>query len=117
MCDDAEKSCLGKQAELVEEGLRNSLVAEEGGRACVGRLVAFALALGSDGGADLGEGICEVVRSVDEGSAGVADGDADELDASPIFAKGCEKGEVLVGLLVVFLMASEIPAKADLEEE
>ncbi len=31
VCDDAEKSCLGKQAELVEESLRNSLVVEEGG--------------------------------------------------------------------------------------
>ena len=56
VCDDAEKSCLGEKAELVKEGLRNSLVVEEGGRACVGRLVAFALALGGDGGANLGEG-------------------------------------------------------------
>ena len=61
---------------------------EEGGRACVWRLVSFALALGGDGGADLGEGGCEVVCSVGEGGAGVADGDADELDASPVFAEG-----------------------------
>ncbi len=72
--------------------------------------MAFALALGGDGWADLGEGSCEVVRSVDEGGAGVADGDADELDASPIFAEDCEEGEVLVGLLFVFLIAPEVPA-------
>ena len=67
--------------------------------------------------ADFGEGGREVVRGVDEGSAGVADGDADELHASPVFAEGCEEGEVFVGLLVVFLMAAEVPAEADLEEE
>ncbi len=59
---------------------------EEGGLARVGRLVSFSFAFGSDGGADLGEGGCEVVRGVDEGGAGVADGDADELDSSPIFS-------------------------------
>ncbi len=108
---------MGKKAELVEDGLRNSLVVEEGGRACVGRLVAVALALGGDRGANLGEGGCEVVRCVDKGGAGVTDGDANELDASPVFAKGCEKGEILVGLLVVFLMATEVPTEADFEKE
>ena len=117
MCDDAEESCLRKQAGLVKEGLSNSFVVEEGGRADFGRLVAFAFALGGDRGADLGEGICEVVRSVDEGSAGVADGDANELNASPIFAEGCEEGEVFLGLLFAFLMAAEVPVVADLEEE
>ncbi len=117
MCDDADQSCLSKQAELVEEGLRDSFVVEKGGRADFGRLVAFAFALGGDRRANLGEGICEVVCSVDEGSAGVADGDADEFHASPVFAEGCEEGEVFVGLLVVFLMAAEVPAEADLKEE
>jgi hypothetical protein len=106
---------LRKQAELVEEGLRNYLVVEEGGRANFGRLVVFAL--GGDGGADLGEDSCEVVRSVDEGGAGVADGDANELAASLLFAEGCEEREILVGLLIVFLVAAKVPAKADLEEE
>ena len=77
-----------ERAELVEEGLRNSFVVEEGGRARVGRIVSFAFALGGDGGADFGEGGCEVVRGVDEGGACVADGDADELDASSIFSEG-----------------------------
>ena len=76
-----------ERAELVEEGLRNLFVVGEGGRARVGRLVTFAFALGGDGGADFGEGGCEVVRGVDEGGACVADGDADELDASLIFSE------------------------------
>ena len=63
---------------------------EKGGRARVGRLVSFSLAFGGDGGADFGEGRCEVVRGVDERGAGVADGDAYELDWSPIFSKGGE---------------------------
>jgi hypothetical protein len=63
---------------------------EEGGRDCVGRLVSFSFVFGSVGGADLGEGGCEVVRGVDEGGAGVTDGDAYELDSSPVFSKGYE---------------------------
>ncbi len=63
---------------------------EEGGRARVGRFVSFTLALGGDGRADLGEGGREVVRSVDEGGVGVADGDGDKLYASPISSKGGE---------------------------
>ncbi len=78
-------------AEFVEEGLRNHFVMKEGGRARVGCLVSFAFALGGDGGADLGEGGCEVVRSVDEGGACVADGDDDKLDASPIISEGINK--------------------------
>ncbi len=77
-----------ERAELVEEGFRNHFVVEEGGRARVGRLVSFAFALGGDGGADFGDGGYEVVSGVDEGGACVADGDADELDASPIFSEG-----------------------------
>ncbi len=50
--------------------------------------MSFAFALGGDGGADFSEGGCEVVRIVDEGGACVADGDADKLDASPIFSEG-----------------------------
>ncbi len=78
-----------ERAEFVEEGLRNPFVVEEGGRARIGRLVlSFAFALGGDGGADFGKGGCEVVRNVDEGGACVADGDDDELDASPIISEG-----------------------------
>ncbi len=77
-----------ERSELVEVGLRDPFVVEEGGRARVGRLVSFAFALGGDGEADFGEGGCQVVRGVDEGGACVADGDADEFGASPIFSEG-----------------------------
>ena len=63
---------------------------EEGGRARVGRLVLFSFAFRGDGGADLGEGGCEVVRGVDEGGAGVTNGDAKKLDSFPISSKGGE---------------------------
>ena len=63
---------------------------KEGGRARVGRLVAFSFVFGGDGWADLGEGVCEVVHDVDEGGAGVANGDTDELNSSPIFSEGGE---------------------------
>ncbi len=79
-----------KLAKLVEEGLRNPFVVEGGGRARVMCLVSFAFALGGDEGADFGEGGCEIVRGVDEGSACVADGDADELGAFPIFSEGAK---------------------------
>ncbi len=63
---------------------------KEGGRARVGRLVAFSFAFGGDGGADLCKGGCEVVHGVGVGGAGVADGDANELNSSPIFSEGVE---------------------------
>ncbi len=79
--------------------------------------MSFGFALGGDGGADFGESYGEVVRGVDEGGAGVADGDADEVDAVPVFAKGGEQGEVFIGLLGVFIVSAKVPAKADLEED
>ncbi len=63
---------------------------DEGGRTRVGRLVSFSLAIGGDGGVDLGHGGCEVVRGVNEGGASVADGDAYKFDTSPISSKGDE---------------------------
>ncbi len=63
---------------------------KDGGRARVGRLMAFSFAFGGDGVADLGEGGCEVIHGVGEGGAGVADGDADELNSSPTFSEGGE---------------------------
>ncbi len=39
---------------------------------------------------DFGEGGREVVHDVDESGAGLADGDAYELDSSPVSAKGGE---------------------------
>jgi len=72
-------------ANLVEERLRNALVVEEGGLACLQRLVAFFFRWAAmERGADLGESGINVGRGVIEGGAGVSDGDANELDASPI---------------------------------
>ncbi len=55
---------------------------DEGGRARVGRFVSFSFAIVGDGRVDLGHGECEVVRGVNEGGAGVADGDAYKFDTS-----------------------------------
>ena len=63
---------------------------KEGGRARVGGFVAFSFAFGGVGGAVFGEGGCEVVHGAGEGGAGVADGDADELNSSSIFSEGGE---------------------------
>ena len=52
--------------------------------ACVLCLVAFKFSFGGNGGADPDEGGRDVGRRVVEVGAGVADGDADELDASSI---------------------------------
>ena len=59
---------------------------DEGGIAGVGSLGAFAFPLGRNGGANLGEGGYDVRSCVVEGGAGVADGDAYELNASPVSA-------------------------------
>ncbi len=63
---------------------------KEGDRAHVGRLVSFTLALGGDGRADLGEDGHDVVHGVNEGGAGVADGNSDKLYASSISSEGSE---------------------------
>ena len=52
--------------------------------------MSFSFAFGGDGGADLDEGGCEVVRDVEEGGAGVTDADAGELESSSIFSNGGE---------------------------
>ncbi len=48
---------------------------DESGRSRVGRLVSFSFTIGGDGRTDLGEGGCKIVRGIDEGRAGVDDGD------------------------------------------
>jgi hypothetical protein len=69
---------------------------------------------GGEGGADLVEGGREVGRRVVEASAGVTDGDTDELDASLASSEGAEGG-VLLGMLCELVLAAEFHAKADLE--
>ncbi len=66
-----------------------------GGRARVGHFVSILLAIGSDGGADLDHGGCEVVRGVNEGGAGVADGDAYKFDTSLVSSWALSKKRYL----------------------
>ena len=73
--------------------------------------------LGGSRGESHGEGGREVGRGDVEGGTGVADGDADELDASPISSEGAKEGVVLLGLLGELVVAPEVPAEADLEED
>jgi hypothetical protein len=79
--------------------------------------VVFSFSFGGDGGADLGEGGRDVGRRVLEDGPGVADVDADELDASPISSKGLKEGILFLGLLAELLLTAEVPAKTDLEED
>ena len=57
-----------------------------------------------------------VGRGVVEGCADVADGDAYEVDPSPVASERGHQGAVLVGCLLELLVAAEVPALADLEE-
>ena len=45
------------------------------------------------------------------------DGDGNEFHPSPIFLEGRDEGEVLIGLLRVFLVASEVPGEPNLCED
>ena len=72
-------------------GLRNLLAMDEGGCGCILRVVAFLFSFGGDGGANLGEGGRDVGRRVVEVGAGMADGDADERDASPISSEAVQR--------------------------
>ncbi len=47
----------------------------------------------------------------------MAEGDANELDASPISSEGAKEGVVFLGLLGELILEAEVPAEADLEED
>ena len=61
----------------------------------------------------LGEALLGLVES----GAGVADGDCDELYLPPYGVDDGDEGFVLGGLLLKLGMASEVPAKADLDKD
>ena len=46
----------------------------------------------------------------------MANGDADEIHASPISSQGAEEEVILLGLLCALVVEAEVPAKADLKE-
>ena len=77
-------------AELVEESLRDPLVVDEGVLVCVLCFLASRCSLGGGRGAGLDEGGRNVGRRVEEGSAGVADVNANEVNASPISSEGAK---------------------------
>ena len=70
----------------------------------------FCCLFGDGRGAGLGEGDRDVSRRVEEGSAGVTDGDVNDLDASPISSEGAKKGVIFLGLLGELILEAEVPA-------
>ena len=64
---------------------------DEGDLACFLCLLSLCFSFGGVGGSDLGEGGRDDHRGVVEGGAGVADGDADELDAYPTSSEGAKE--------------------------
>jgi len=61
--------------------------------------------------------LCAIIHRVVENGAGVADGDAQELDAFPISSEGANEGWYFSVFLVSFFLASEITSEADLKED
>ena len=47
----------------------------------------------------------------------MADGNANEVQASPISSQGAEEGVILLGLLCALVVEAEVPANADLEKD
>jgi hypothetical protein len=88
--------------------LRDPFIADEGGLVYVLCLLALCSPLGGGRGASHGEGGDDVGRGIVEGGASVADGDANELDVSPISSKGANEGVVLLGLLGELIVAAEV---------
>ena len=67
--------------------------------------------------ADHGECGCEVVEGPCERCTRVSNGDGDEFYSSPMLLDGRDKKGVFLGLLRVFLVASEVPGEPNLCED
>ena len=63
----------------------------------------------------MGECGGDIGRSVVESCAGVADGDAYEVDSAPLASERGQQGVVLVCFFFALLVAAEVPAEADFE--
>ncbi len=96
---------------------------EEGGvvgpRGCVrGRVLGSSFgALPFDLGSVNGEGMGETAVCLLKGGAGVVVGDGYELHLAPKRLELVDEGGVLGGLLLAPLVASEVLAKADLDDD
>ena len=115
--NDAYESLLSELCECMHQGL------EEGGvvgpRGCVrGRVLGSSSgALQFDTGSGGGEGLDETAVCLLEGGAGVADGDGHELHLSPELLEFIDEGGVFGGLLLEPLVASEVLAETDLDND
>ena len=67
--------------------------------------------------ADRGECGYEVVKGPCKRCTLVSDWNGDKFHPSPILPEGRDEGGVLLGLLRVFLVASEVPGKPNLYED
>ena len=115
--NDACESGLREMCECMHKGL------EEGGvvgpRGCVrGRVLgsssgALPLDLGSGGG----EGLGETEGCLLKGGAGVANGDGYEFHLAPERLELFDEGGVLGGFLLAPLVAAEVLAEADLDDD
>ena len=61
--------------------------------------------------ADHGKGGSEVVEGFCESRSRVADGDGDKFYPPTVLLEGRDEGGVLLGLLRLFLVASEVPGE------
>jgi hypothetical protein len=67
--------------------------------------------------ADRGEGGGEVVEGPCESRARVTGGDGDKFHHPPDLLEGRDEGGLFLGLLRVFLFASEVPGEPNLYED
>ena len=47
----------------------------------------------------------------------MSDGEGDELHSPPVLPEGLDEGKVLVGLVFSFVLASQVPAESDLDDD
>ena len=66
---------------------------------------------------DDGESGGEVGQCRRKGRACVSDGEGDELHSPPVLPEGLDEGKVLVGLVFSFVIASQVPAESDLDDD
>ena len=91
------------------------MVVTFGVRVCDGLRCALADASGVHSWANRGEGDGEVVEGLCKRCTRVSNGNGDEVHLQPILLEGHDEREVLLGLLRVFLVASEVSGESNLQ--